>query len=257
MDKPAHSAGLRSQIISHVVGRIISGEWKPGDRIPSEHALTVMLGVSRMTVHHALRDLAGRGFLVRRAGSGTFVAEPSAYVTEYRHLDIIDEVTKRGGLYRGEVLRRELRRASTVEAAAFEIDNQASLFHAMILHYENDAPIELEDRLIAPRFLPDAMAIDLTRQTMFSRLMLVRPHREGSEALRAITGSPGEVELLGVDTGTPLLEVVRRTWSPEGVVTIARMLRAGNGAHLAGRIRSLSAPPDELETRKGTATRRW
>src|SRR5438132_1422586 len=137
MDKSAHSTGLRSQIISHVVGRIMNGEWKPGDRIPSEHALTVMLSVSRMTAHHALLDLA--------------------------------------------------------------------------------------------------------RQTMFSRLMLVRPHREGSEALRAITGSPREVELLGVDTGTPLLEVVRRTWSPEGVVTIARMLRAGNGARLAGRIRSLSA----------------
>lgn len=239
MDKSDLSAGLRGQVISHVIGRIMSGEWKPGDRIPSEQALTAMFGASRMTVHHALRDLATRGFVVRRAGSGTFVARPGAYVTEYRHLDIIDEITGRGGRHRAEILHRGMRPASPDEAAAFEIDRDAPLFHALVLHLEDDSPVELEDRLIAPRFLPDAMSIDLASQTMFSRLMLLKPYREGSESLRAVNGSPREIELLRVDAGTPLLEVVRRTWSSEGVVTIARMLRAGSRAGLAGRIRSL------------------
>lgn len=124
------STGLRGQIISHVVSRIMSGEWKPGDRIPSEHSLTTLFGVSRMTVHHALRDLATRGFIVRRAGSGTFVAEPSAYVTEYRHLDIIEEITCRGGRHRAQVLNRVIRPAFPDEAAAFGIDGEAPLFHA-------------------------------------------------------------------------------------------------------------------------------
>jgi GntR family histidine utilization transcriptional repressor len=241
MDKSDPSTGLRSQIISHVVGRIMSGEWKPGDRIPSEQALTMLFGASRMTVHHALRDLATRGFVIRRAGSGTFVAQPGAYVTEYRHFDIIEEIANCGGRHRAEVLHRGVRPASPDEAAAFEMENEAPLFHAMVLHHEDDSPVELEDRLIAPRFLPDAMTIDLANQTMFSRLMFVRPYREGSETLRAVTGSPREIELLRVGAGTPLLEVVRRTWSSEGVVTIARMLRTGTRAGLAGRIRSLRA----------------
>jgi len=45
--------------------------------------------------------------------------------------------------------------------------------------------------------------------------------------------------LLDIDAGTPLLEVVRRTWSPEGVVTVARMLRAGSHSALTGSIRNL------------------
>jgi len=245
MDKPNHSTGLRSQIISHVVGRIMSGEWKPGDRVPSEGALTEMFGVSRMTAHHALRDLAGRGFVVRRSGSGTYVAEPSAYVSEYRHLDVTDEIATRGGRHRAEVIHRALRSATPEEARAFEIDAKGPLFHALVLHLENEAPLELEDRLIAPRFLPDAMEIDLTCQTMFSRLMLVRPHREGSEVLRAVSGSPSETKLLRVDAGTPLLEVVRRTWSAEGIVTIARILRAGTAARLVGRIKTVSAQEQE------------
>jgi len=239
MDRTELSSGMRGQIIAHVTSRIMSGEWQAGDRIPSEQALTDLFRVSRMTVHHALRDLAARGFLIRRAGSGTFVAGPSEYVTEYRHHDIIKEITRRGGRHKAKVLRRELRESSPEEAAAFNMAPREMLFHAMVLHHEDDRPIELEDRLIAPRFLPDAMEMDLTSQTMFSRLMLVKPNREGTEALRAVTGSQREMALLDIDAGTPLLEVVRRTWSAEGVVTIARMLRAGSHSALTGSIRNL------------------
>jgi len=231
--------GLRARIADHVVGRIVSGEWQPGDRIPSENDLVATFGVSRMTVHHALRDLTARGFLVRRSGSGTFVAEPGAYVAEYRHLDVIEEIAERGGRYRAEVLRRDLRPAMASEAEAFGIAIGEAIFHAVVLHYEDDLPLELEDRLIAPRFLPDAMAVDLSARTLFSRLMLVRPYREGSEVVRAVTGSEEERRLLDAAPGLPCLEVSRRTWSPEGVVTVARMLRAGERARLEGRVRSI------------------
>jgi GntR family histidine utilization transcriptional repressor len=69
-----------------------------------------------------------------------------------------------------------------VEAEAFAMAAGQPIFHAQILHYEDGEPLELEDRLIAPAFLPDAMAIDLSAQTLFSRLMLVRPHREEVKA---------------------------------------------------------------------------
>jgi GntR family histidine utilization transcriptional repressor len=237
-EQPA-TGGLRARITNHVVGRIVSGEWQPGDRIPSENDLVATFGVSRMTVHHALRDLTARGFLIRRSGSGTFVAEPGAYVAEYRHLDVIEEIAKRGGRHRAEVLRRDLRPATASEAEAFGSAIGDAIFHAVVLHHEDDLPLELEDRLIAPRFLPDAMAVDLLARTLFSRLMLVRPYREGSEVVRAVIGSDEERRLLGAARGLPCLEVSRRTWSPEGVVTVARMLRVGERARLEGRVRSI------------------
>lgn len=233
----AAAISLRARVAAHVVEKITCGEWNPGDRIPSESMLTDLFGASRMTVHHALRDLTARGFLVRRSGSGTFVAEPGAYVAEYAHLDVIAEIGARGGRHSAEVFRRELRPATDAEAAAFEVGGQASLFHAIILHREEGEPLELEDRLIAPRFMPDAMAIDLSGQTLFSRLMLVRPYRQGSETLRATLADAEEARLLGVEDGAPCLEVCRRTWSEEGIVTIARMVRAGNQARMVGRIK--------------------
>jgi GntR family histidine utilization transcriptional repressor len=237
MMKAAATTSLRSQIAAHVVANITSGRWKAGDQIPSEHALTEAFGVSRMTVHHALRDLTTRGFLVRRKGAGTFVAEPSAYVAVYDHLDIIREITDRGGVHRAEVLRRDLRAMTLGEADRFEVEAGAMVFHTVILHHEDGQALELEDRLIATRFLPNAMALDLSNQTLFSQLMLVRPYREGSEAVMAIIATADEQRLLGIGEGTPCLQVMRHTWSEEGTVTVARMVRSGRRARMDGRIR--------------------
>ena len=239
MMEQAASSGLRERIAAHVMGRIVSGEWQPGDRIPSENELVAIFSVSRMTVHHALRDLTARGFLVRRSGSGTYVAMPGAYAAEYRHLDVIEEIIARGGRHFANVLRRDLRPATPAEAEAFGIGAGEPIFHAIILHHEDDQPLELENRLIAPRFLPDAMAVDLSMCTLFSRLMLVRPYREGSETVRAVMGGEDERRLLQATQGSPCLQVSRRTWSPEGVVTVARMLRTGERARLEGTVRSI------------------
>ena len=47
-----------------------------GDAIPAERQLGIDLGVSRLTVRAALDELVREGYLVRRRGAGTFVAEP-------------------------------------------------------------------------------------------------------------------------------------------------------------------------------------
>src|SRR5205085_10245647 len=47
-----------------------------GDAIPAERQLGLDLGVSRLTVRAALDELVREGYLVRRRGAGTFVAEP-------------------------------------------------------------------------------------------------------------------------------------------------------------------------------------
>src|SRR5215471_6050474 len=49
---------------------------EPGALVPTERELTVQLETSRTTVRQALAELVGEGRLVRRQGSGTYVAEP-------------------------------------------------------------------------------------------------------------------------------------------------------------------------------------
>ena len=52
---------------------IMAGEWKPGEKMPSENELVSILGVSRISVRSALQRLSGLGLIESRRGEGTFV----------------------------------------------------------------------------------------------------------------------------------------------------------------------------------------
>ena len=232
---------LRDRIAAHVARRISTGAWSVDERVPSESALMSQFGASRMTVHHALRELTARGLLRRHKGLGSFVAAPRPYVSVYDHQDIVAEIEGRGSRHSARVVRQILRPASAEEAADFALKTGEPLFHAVVVHHQDGAPLELEDRLLNPAILPGCMDIDLEKQTLFSLLLRSRPHRQGDESARALVAEGEDRALLRLAEGRPCLEVVRRTWSPEGVVTRVRLLRAGPGAVMRGRI--ATAPP--------------
>lgn len=53
--------------------QILNGDWKPGDKIPSENQLMALFGVSRGTVRQAVQKLGGEGLISTRHGEGSFV----------------------------------------------------------------------------------------------------------------------------------------------------------------------------------------
>jgi GntR family transcriptional regulator, histidine utilization repressor len=238
----ANPLALRDQIAAHIVRQITTGAWRVGDLVPSEAALMASFGTSRMTVHHALRELTARGLLRRHRGRGSFVAEPRPYVSLYDHQDIIAEIEARGSRHSARVIRQVLRPANPEEAADFGLEAGASLFHAVIIHRADGVPFELEDRLLNPAILPGCMDLDLEKRSLFSLLLHSRPYREGSETVRALVPEGEDRILLELTGAEPCLELVRRTWSPEGVVTRARLLRAGPGAMMLGRIATAPLP---------------
>jgi DNA-binding LacI/PurR family transcriptional regulator len=65
---------LHLQLRRIVEDRIVSGEWKPGEVMPSERELCNSFGVSSITARRALRDLVAAGVIIRRPGIGSFVA---------------------------------------------------------------------------------------------------------------------------------------------------------------------------------------
>ncbi len=66
---------LSSTVVRQIEQLILRGILRPGERLPSERDLADKMGVSRPSLRDAVADLAERGLLVSRAGSGIFVAE--------------------------------------------------------------------------------------------------------------------------------------------------------------------------------------
>src|ERR671939_301953 len=82
---PAFSP-LYQQIKALLLKSLQSGEWKPGDAIPSELDLAARFKVSQGTVRKAIDELATENLLVRRQGKGTFVATHAEETIQFRFL---------------------------------------------------------------------------------------------------------------------------------------------------------------------------
>lgn len=72
---PIKNESLVQRVINRIVDAIVSGEYKPGDRLPTEIELASTFQVSRNTVREAIRTLISYGVVEIRRPEGTFVSE--------------------------------------------------------------------------------------------------------------------------------------------------------------------------------------
>ena len=79
---------LYEQIKILLTQSLVSGEWKPGEAIPSEMELASRFNVSQGTVRKAIDELASEHILMRRQGKGTFVASHNEPSYRYRFLRV-------------------------------------------------------------------------------------------------------------------------------------------------------------------------
>lgn len=103
------------QLAEFVSTAIEAGRLKPGDRIPSAVDLARRLGVNKVTVVRAFRELEQRKLLVSRVGRGSFVAEPASGDGE----DAAAEA-REAGMSLAPELRRSIRRLRSNYAAGVE-----------------------------------------------------------------------------------------------------------------------------------------
>ncbi|MBR1456919.1 MAG: FadR family transcriptional regulator [Oscillospiraceae bacterium] len=69
------SVSLTDNIYKSLLGKILSGEWKPGDWFPAERDVAEQMGVSRSSLHHAVLQLERDGFVSVLPRKGTQVAD--------------------------------------------------------------------------------------------------------------------------------------------------------------------------------------
>ena len=226
------------RIKAHVLAQIHAGVWREGDAIPAEEALARNFGVSRMTVNRAIRELSDEQIVERVRGSGTFVAQQKYRATLVEIRNIADEIAARGHRHRSEL--HLLRRLKAGEALGrrFELPAGADLFHSIVVHFEDDLPIQVEDRYVNPAVAPDYLAQDFASQTPNAYLMRVAPLQGVSFEIEACvpSGGIGEIgELLKMPTGEPCLVLHRRTHALGQVASVAAMWHPASRYRFAGR----------------------
>ncbi|MEA4584906.1 histidine utilization repressor [Klebsiella pneumoniae] len=218
--------------------KIHSGVWRPHDRIPSEAELVAQFGFSRMTINRALRELTDEGLLVRLQGVGTFVAEPKGQSALFEVRSIAAEIVARHHQHRCEVLLLEETRADHIQATALSVPEGTRIFHSLMVHYENEVPVQIEDRCVNAAVVPDYLPQDYTATTPHDYLSLIAPLTEGEHIVEAVQATAEECALLHIHAHDPCLLIRRRTWSTTHIVSHARLLFPGSRYRLQGRFGS-------------------
>ena len=218
--------------------KIATGVWQPHDRIPSEAELVAQFGFSRMTINRALRELTDDGLLVRLQGVGTFVAEPKGQSALFEIRSIADEIASRQHRHRCEVLLLERTKADLIQAAALGVAEGTAIFHSLMVHFENEMPVQIEDRCVNAAVAPDYLQQDYTTTTPHAYLSQVAPLTEGEHIVEAVQATPEESRLLQLQPAEPCLLIRRRTWSTSHIVSHARLLFPGSRYRLQGHFSS-------------------
>jgi GntR family histidine utilization transcriptional repressor len=214
---------LYAIIKQHLLDAIRIGKMHPGDRVPSEAELVERFRVSRMTANRALRELQAEGVLVRRAGVGTFIAEPAqiGHVIEIRN--IADDIRGRGHAYQAVVVENVALEADRRTAPLLGVKTGTPIFRSIIVHHEAGIPVQLEERYILAAMAPDYGAMDFTAITPNEYLTRVAPIERVEHRIRAEMPDASVREFLDMAEGEPVLVMLRQTWSRGTLVSRARL----------------------------------
>lgn len=226
---------LYAQVKQYIQSKIYSGEWKVNDKIPSESELVRLLGCSRMTVNRALRELTADKILVRIQGVGSFVAEGQGHSALFQINNIADEIVARNHTHRAEVLKLEKIKADAQQALFMQTQEGQALFHSIIIHYENDVPVQIEDRLVNAALIPHYLKQDFSTMTPNAYLMAQAPVSEGEHIVEAVLANAQECKWLKISKQEPCLLIRRRTWSNKHLISSARLTYPGSRYYLEGK----------------------
>lgn len=231
------NGSLNQRIRSDIEGRIRSGEWPPGYRIPYEHELMSEYRCSRMTVNKALTALAEAGMIERRRRVGSFVSRPHPHIEQVA-LDIPDisvEVATRGHRYRFQLIGRRLRKPRPAVPHELEIAASGTLLALQSVHLADERPFALEDRVINPVAVPQVLEQDFSSVAPGSWLLQHVPWTRAQHRISAINADAEQAQQLEVATGTACLVIDRRTWRGAQPVTCVRQIFLGDSYDLIAR----------------------
>jgi GntR family transcriptional regulator len=193
------------------------GSLAPGAAVPTERELALQMATSRTTVRQALAELVVEGRLLRRQGSGTYVAEPK--ITWPLYLASFTEQVKAAGFTpSAEVLATQRIAANATLADRLCISPRAPVYKLERRRLADNWPVAVETS-----WLPADRFPGLTR--------LIRAHgslheilsghygitiQAGEESIETAPATPREAGHLRVDVGTPMLLVSRQNFASDG-----------------------------------------
>lgn len=207
---------LYQQIKSLITQSLQSGEWKPGELIPSEVELAQRFKVSQGTVRKAIDEMSAENLVVRRQGKGTFVATHHEERAQFRFLRLMPDV---GDPHAADNRIIDVKRLRATAETARLLDIKSADPVILIRRVQS---FETTPTILEEIWLPGQLFRGLTAErlaeykgpmyglfeTEFGTRMI-----RAEEKIRAVSADAEAAELLRISPGRPLLNVERISYT--------------------------------------------
>jgi GntR family phosphonate transport system transcriptional regulator len=165
--EPALKADIKesfwTRIASDIADAIARGVYRPGQRLPSEHALAEQFGVNRHTIRRSLASLSSQGLVRVSQGSGTYVEDFAVdlmLTKRTRHQQNLAHAGLKGGL---KVLSVRTERANKIQANGLQIALCSQVLVLEVLGEAQGVPLHVSERAFPlPRFEGLDLVVDQT-----------------------------------------------------------------------------------------------
>jgi GntR family transcriptional regulator len=207
---------LYQQIKALITRSLESGEWKPGEMIPSEIELATRFKVSQGTVRKAIDDLSAENLVVRRQGKGTFVATHHEARAQFRFLRLQADS---GEIHPPDnrVIDVRRMRAPAEIGRLLDIKSGDSVIFIKRLQSFDKVPTIIDELWLPGQLFKGLTAERLVEykgpmyalfETEFGTRMI-----RASEKVRAVSADADAAALLQIACAAPLLSVERISFS--------------------------------------------
>ena len=230
---------LWHQVEQSIREAITSGAWAPGSQLPGEEALCVQLGVSRITIRHALANLVNQGLLRREHGRGTFVRSARLVAGARGLTSFTEEMAALGMVATTTLLGVGVAPASRTVADALEIDGDAPVMQVRRLRLGDGEPIGVQTAHLRLDRVPGLDAETLGDSSLYDVLR----ERYGitpvvaDETYRVATAGSEAALLLHVKRGVPVFMVTRVTSDERGPFEVTTSTMRGDRYEIRSTLR--------------------
>jgi GntR family transcriptional regulator, N-acetylglucosamine utilization regulator len=195
--------------------KILSGEWKPGDQVPSERELCATYKLSRMTVRQAIMELVNEGVCYREQGRGTFVSQRKIAQQLVRLTGFTEDIRSRGQVPSTQVLSAQLIPADEMTAERLRIDVGQPVFRLERLRLADGEPLAIERSHLSFEGCEALVEEDLEHSSLYRQLETKCgiPLIEADQKLEAGLAGPEDAALLRIAPGSAVLYIRRITFT--------------------------------------------
>ena len=212
------SKPLYDQLKQLIKNDIISGVYRPGERMPSEAELCERYEVSRVTVRRALKELAGENLLEGRQGKGTYVANQKQKKSMDNIRGYSDEMSRSGRTSRRLVLEKGLIPSEEPVAQRLGVAPGDPVIRLRRVMYDGAAPLMLDTAYYSAYRFPELLTRVQDDVSTYRRLeeeygiVLSKAYREFDIELCSLTDS----RVLMCAPGDPLFSIFKVAYDQYG-----------------------------------------